>query len=244
MLQMKHRKHRAKFKRLPSVFACMAAVFLACLTSCGAEEPDEAPSDSCKTICKTTCFIYTDGLLDDLCAAEYLSEKYDSAVILLQDPEGLSGNEYGSDQVKTKKELLETVSGWFSGVTEYSASTDLSETDIYLLAPLTEFAALLKEDPSLKSAHALMMAGDSEGPEGGGNEWNAASDPEAYRYVTENMTDLTQITAPRCEAVFLKNGYPFHAEFLDEYINHMESMGENVCCYDLQAAAYGFGTRQ
>lgn len=236
MLQTKHGNSREKLRKVPAVFICMAAVFMICLTSCQAGEPGEARSASCKA----SCFIYTDGLLDDLCAAEYLSGRYDSAVILLQDPEGLSQNEYGSDKVRSKKDLLDTVSGWFPEVTEYSDSMDLSETDMYLLAPLTEFAALLKEAPSLKSGHALMMAGDQEGPEGGGNEWNAASDPEAYRFVTENMTDLTQVTAPECEAAFLKSGYPFHAEFLDEYINHMEAMDENLCCYDLQAAAYGF----
>ena len=64
---------------MPAVFICMAAVFMICLTSCQAGEPGEARSASCKA----SCFIYTDGLLDDLCAAEYLSGRYDSAVILL-----------------------------------------------------------------------------------------------------------------------------------------------------------------
>lgn len=210
----------------------LVVVFILGLSACGTPEIDE--------VRKTTCFIYTDGLLDDLCAIEYLSDKYESAVILLQDPGGLAGNEYASDIVSNKKAFMDTVSGWFSVVTEYSDSEDLSNMDIYLLAPLTEFASLLEENSSLKSNHALMMAGDSDGPNGAGLEWNATADEEAYRYVTENMTDLTQIAAPECEAAYLQTGYSFSAAFLDEYVHQMESMNENVCCYDLQAVSYMF----
>jgi len=32
-------------------------------------------------------------------------------------------------------------------------------------------------------------------PEGAGEEWNAMADPDAYRYVTENMTHLMQAAA-------------------------------------------------
>ena len=51
------------------------------------------------------------------------------------------------------------------------------------------------------------------------------------------MTDLVQITRPACESEFEANGYPFEAVFLKEYINQMNSMDENVCCYDLQAVS-------
>lgn len=214
----------------------LVVVFILGLSACGTPGIDE--------VRKTTCFIYTDGLLDDLCAIEYLSDRYESAVILLQDPGGLAGNEYASDTVSNKKAFMDTVSGWFSVVTEYSDSEDLSNMDVYLLAPLTEFASLFEENSSLKSNHVLMMAGDSDGPNGAGLEWNATADEEAYRYVTENMTDLTQITAPECEAAYLQTGYPFSAAFLDEYVHQMESMNKNVCCYDLQAVSYMFEYQQ
>ena len=42
------------------------------------------------------------------------------------------------------------------------------------------------------------------------------------------------------EVKYEKNGYPFQAQFLDEYVEKMSSIGENLCCYDLQAAAILF----
>ncbi len=199
---------------------------------CGTKKTDEAQTK--------VCFIYTDGLLDDLCAIEYLSGKYDSVVILPQNPEGLEGNDYGSKTVTDKNALIGAASKWFKNVSEYSASTDISAADLYLLGPLTEFAELLKDKPSLRSNRTLLMAGAFDGPDGAGEEWNAAADEEAYRYVIENMTALTQMTAPECEAEFSANGYPYQAEFLDEYKTQMESLNENVCCYDLQAVAFMF----
>lgn len=218
-------------------FRRWCAVLLAAMISiefagCGAKKTDEAQP--------RVCFIYTDGLLDDLCAIEYLAGKYDTAVILLQNPEGLEGNDYGSKTVTDKNALINTASKWFVNVSEYSDATDIAGADLYLLGPLTEFAELLRNNPSLGSNRTLLMAGAFDGPDGAGEEWNAAADEEAYRYVVENMSALTQMTAPECEAEFSANGYPFHAEFLDEYTTQMESLNENVCCYDLQAVAFMF----
>ena len=156
-----------------------------------------------------TCFIYTDGLLDDLCAIEYLAKKYDHAVIMLQDPEGLADSQYASDLVKDESSFYAAVQPWFTSVVPYSDDTEISDADFYLLAPLTEFAEMLKDNPLLKSKRALLMAGDSEGPDGAGGDWNAVMDLDAYRYVTENMTDLFQITRLMCEKEYETNGYPF-----------------------------------
>jgi len=207
----------------------LATILTALSAGCGTSKADSVLSD--------TCFIYTDGLLDDLCAIEYLAESYDKAVIMLQDPEGLGDNPYASPEVTDKDTFFETVSQWFDSATPYTDSEDISQTDFYLLAPLTEYAELLKSNPSFKSKRALIMAGDADGPDGAGEDWNAIQDLAAYRYVTENMTDLVQMTRPECEAEFETNAYPFEAQFLSEYISRMSSMDENVCCYDLQAVA-------
>ncbi len=210
-----------------------ALMILLALAACGTNNNENNNEEAQKD----TCFIYSDGLLDDLCAIEFLAGKYDNAVILLQNPEGLTDNDYASKTVRDKDAFFDSVSKWFANVTEYSDSADLSETDLYLLGPLTEFALILKDNPSLKSNPALLMAGQSEGPDGGGQEWNAAADLEAYRYVTENMTNLSQVTGPECEALYEAQGYPFEAQFLEEYKTQMESLNENVCCYDLQAVS-------
>ena len=57
------------------------AVVFTCFCECGSQKTD--------TVHTETCFIYTDGLLDDLCAIEYLAGHYDHSVIMLQDPNGL-----------------------------------------------------------------------------------------------------------------------------------------------------------
>lgn len=216
-------------------YRSIAAVFVLIavgLTGCGVPGQGEKQAD--------TCFIYTDGLLDDLCAIEYLGGRYDKAVVLLQDPDGLADSPYGSRAVTDESALFNVISNWFDSVAPYSDSTDISKADLYLLAPLTAFSALLKADPSLRSRRALLMAGDSEGPDGAGGDWNAIMDPEAYRYVTENMTDLIQMTRPVCESEYETNAYPFDAQFLAEYTAQMASMDENLCCYDLQAVALYF----
>ena len=217
----------SKSKLIPILFICFTLIV--CSSGCGSQASNPVQSD--------TCFIYTDGLLDDLCALEYLSKSYDNAVILLQDPEGLADSVYASGTVTDESSLIAAASQWFDDVALYSDSEDISGADFYLLAPLTEFAGLLKEEPSLESKHALLMAGDSDGPDGAGEDWNAVKDIDAYRYVTENMTDLVQMTRPDCENAYEEDGYPFDAQYLDEYVSRTESINDSVCCYDLQAVA-------
>lgn len=206
-----------------------AALALLGAAGCGAKKDEAALTK--------TCFIDTDGLIDDLCAIEYLSTKYDHAVICLHNSIGFLDNPYASEEVTDEASFFDLVSRWFKKAEAYSDPADIAEADLYLLAPLTEFAAILKENPSLKSNRALLMAGDSDGPDGAGEEWNAIVDPEAYRYVTESMTNMTQMTRPECEADFEKNGYPFQAQLLEEYQEHMVFIVGHDCCYDLQAAA-------
>ena len=215
----------------PVITLTLAIISAAFFAGCCPSKADTVQSD--------TCFIYTDGLLDDLCAIEYLAKRYDNAVIMLQDPEGLKNNPYASHAVTGESIFFETVlAPWFSSTTRYTDSVDISQTDFYLLAPLTEYVELLKSQSVVqikKSAdpwpvtQLVRMVPVKNGTQ--------LRDINAYRYLTENMTDLVQITRPACESEFEANGYPFEALFLKEYINKMNSMDENVCCYDLQAVS-------
>ena len=60
----------------PITIPTLAIIITALFAGCGTAKTDTVQSD--------TCFIYTDGLLDDLCAIEYLAESYYNAVIMLQ----------------------------------------------------------------------------------------------------------------------------------------------------------------
>ncbi|HCK87945.1 MAG TPA: hypothetical protein DHW39_03950 [Erysipelotrichaceae bacterium] len=70
-------------------------------------------SAGCSAVHENTCFIYTDRLLDDLCAIEYLAQKYDHAVIMPQNPEGIAESPYASSAVTDEAALLDTASEWF-----------------------------------------------------------------------------------------------------------------------------------
>ena len=223
---MKHRKQYCKTWFLRSIAVYLSAVLTLCLAGCRRAEN--------KT---RSCFIYTDGLLDDLCAMEYLSQHYDQAVIMLAEADGLKDSPLSSASVKDRAALLETASGWFRDCSEYREGSDLTGMDLYLFAPLTEFVLLMENDESIRDSRVVLMAGESDGPEGAGNEWNAAADEAAYRYVISNLTHLSQVSSKECEARFAEQGYPYHARFLDEYRSRMEALQENLCCYDLQAAA-------
>ncbi len=212
------------------MLTCLCLLFVQTGCSAKTEETPEAAQPK-------TCFIYTDCLLDDLCAIEYLSDTYDNAIFMLHDSEGLAENPYASAKVTDEAVFYDAVSGWFTSVTPYSDDADISGADLYLLGPLTGFAELLKKDKSLESRRALLMAGDSDGPDGAGEDWNAIMDIDAYKYVTGNMSNLVQMTRSDCENEYEANGYPFEAKYLEEYTAKMKSMDENLCCYDLQAVA-------
>ena len=83
-----------------------------------------------ETILTDTCFIYTDGLLDDMCAIEYLSKKYDNAIIFLQNPTGLADNQYASDKVTDETSFFDVISKWFTSVASYHDSADILNTII------------------------------------------------------------------------------------------------------------------
>ena len=65
----------------------IAALISVCLAGC----KDTKTAD--------TCFIYTDGLPDDLCAIEYLGSKYDHAVIMVEKPEEIAESQFASEKI-------------------------------------------------------------------------------------------------------------------------------------------------
>ena len=84
------------YKRI--AFLVMAGIIAVCSAGCDIPKSEAAQRD--------TCFIYTDGLLDDLCAIEYLSQRYDNAVIMLHNPEELADSPYASVTVTDENRFL------------------------------------------------------------------------------------------------------------------------------------------
>lgn len=193
---------------------------------------------------KKECFIYSDAFLDDICAAEMLAGYYESARVFVTLEDEIKGSDYCSDSVTDGKEFISLMNGLFSGGAKpYAAGEPLpADCDIYLLAPLTDFAELLKQAPSLADNYCVMMAGINAGAGGALNEWNASRDPDAYDFVVTQMKNLRQVTRNECLELYEKNGYPFECRFMPEYIGKMNAIGENLTCFDLQAVAAGIKT--
>lgn len=190
------------------------------------------------------CVIYTDLLLDDLCAIEWLAKKYDKVCILPCCLNSWTGSEYGTDE--NFDSVCEKIRSWGDVVIirdDYEPLKEFEESDLYLLAPLVEFVNLVENEEFkfLLNLPAVMMAGEEIGEDGAGSEYNAMQDEDAYKFVIKNIKTLCQTTDKMCKKMFKEKEYPFEAEYLEEYIEKIGKIeGEEVYCPDLQAVVYGY----
>lgn len=193
---------------------------------------------------KDVCFIYTDAFLDDICATEMLADKYERAIVFVTLEGEIRGSAYCSDRVTDGSEFLSLMSELFDkGATAYRIGDSLPEdADLYLLAPLTDFAEIICRNTEIEDNFCVMMAGINPGVGGALNEWNASRDSLSYDFVVSQMHRLRQVTRNECLELYEKNGYPFECRFMDEYIEKMKNIGENLTCFDLQAVYAGLKT--
>lgn len=190
---------------------------------------------------KEICFIYTDAFLDDICATEMLAANYKKAIVFVTLENEIKGSAYCSDIVTNGREFLALMNELFEGgATDYTVDDSLpADCDIYSLAPLTDFAEIIRKNPDIKDNYCVMMAGINPGVGGALNEWNASRDASAYDFTVTQMNNLRQVTRNECLEMYAKNGYPFECRFMDEYIVKMNKIGENLTCFDLQAVSAG-----
>lgn len=196
---------------------------------------------------KNAVLVYSDVLLDDLCALEYLSTKYKELILVAVNVSDLADSDYASDRVKNIANITAVVNKWFDKATvidassKYVISAVLIHSDVeevFSLAPMSAIVEDMKKCPMLRSKKITLMAGSKEGAEGFKNEWNAMADPDAYKEFFELASNYEQFTYEDCKILFVRRGIPFESEFQTEYYTKMVNLNEDICNFDLQAV-YG-----
>ena len=188
--------------------------------------------------------VYTDGLLDDLCALEELSKKYKKALIILVNGSDLPTSDYAMNNYDMMKFSVD-VKSWFTDATVIQDAFMLS--DVCELTPdsncvvycLCNATAISKDLHMLKSVRELhAMIGSSHTYSTVDEEWNAAQDIDAYGRLLDaigNNSNWHQYTSVECEQfIHSPSEKPEQLKYYDVYINKMRAMGENQCCYDLK----------
>ena len=196
--------------------------------------------DTKPVVPQKTCVIYTDGLLDDLCAIEYLSRFYTKAVVLLTNGNDLPTSDYAPDNYNTE-EFGKDVRGWFREVvlTEESGISGLGLTfeekpDAFLFCNAT---AICNDD--LSRFAKLTVMGSYDGIVNRLNdEWNSSQDMEAFKKIlAQNVIPMVVMSKQDCEAYPNVELFKYlDLKYYNEYYIKMTALNDSTCCYDLVAA--------
>lgn len=189
-----------------------------------------------------TILVYSDILLDDLCAIEYLSKIYKNIVIIVVNASDLPTSDYASDRVRSVRAVSMLLHKWFnsaivhSGTSGYSFSQALlkSITRVYSLAPMTNIVNDLTRHPVLRGIPITLMAGAEHGENGAKNEWNAVADLKAYKEFFRLAKRYDQFTWFDCVDLYNRRGIPFVSVFQAEYDAKMHKLNESTANFDLQ----------
>ena len=190
-----------------------------------------------------TCVIYTDVMLDDLCALEVLSQHYDNAVVVMLSPDDVGKSVY-SPKGFTVDNVCSSIKNTFKNakvITVPVSNTAYLETcDEYDVFSLGSAIYIMSDMAVLepKMSNLVAMIGSREGD--GISEWNASLSVEAYinlktfisRYPKSHL-----FTSEDCDELYDKNHYwgRDNSHMVKLYEKCMRGAGESVTCYDLQA---------
>lgn len=188
------------------------------------------------------CLVYTDLLLDDLCALEKLSEHYDGVFIYPYAPEriGQPDNEYASANIASLEEAIATLKVWFGFAAEVGErgmeAVHPLVTDVFVLCALTDVVRHLKKFPTLADHDFCLMAGSKPGADYcQPTEWNQQLDPEAYNefFSLVRPSRVKQYTNTELEK--LGDTADGSMEFYAEYVTRMGEIKDIPYCPDLVA---------
>lgn len=188
---------------------------------------------------KEYCVVYSDLLLDDLCALEALSRKYSKIYLVAVNPGDLITSLYASSRVRNLIEAEAVLKKWFKEVVLRinCISKDghlVTYPDCYSLANATKIAEDIKS-PRIQFSKIIGMIGSDTEARKDDEEWNASQDPDAYVDLC-HAVGFNQVTADYCRYLYKEYGYyTGDYGFLEEYIRKMNAINDEVCCFDLQA---------
>lgn len=185
------------------------------------------------------CVVYTDLLLDDLCAIQLLSYRYRKVCIIAVNHNDLPTSDYAYDGcniftvISKLKEWFDDVVVRIDALSCSNVTVANNEADCYSLANATAIVKDLEAGFKYKSITA--MIGSSE------EEWNASQDVEAYHKLL--TYGIKQVSFEDCEKLYAEKGYhgfDKYIEYLPTYISKMNAINDSICCFDFQAVASKF----
>lgn len=205
--------------------------------------------------------IYTDLLLDDLCALEVLGKWCKSqnkkAMLVGTCLDELHNSVYGSPHVRNLTQARTYLDKWFGKyelVSEKSKRYRYNPEMIIVICSVTAFYRdltnwLIFNDrvnffDAYKTGQFVrpiyIMGGSSKAKDGIGTEYNASADKQAFTELLKSRW-VQYYFNETCLKLFDKYGYEtkalnFKPEFLDEYLTTMSKLGENLYCPDLMVA--------
>lgn len=189
------------------------------------------------TLDANTCVVYSDLLLDDLCALEELGHRYDNLYLIAVNLIDLHKSPYSSDRVHTMYEAYTYVKKWFKDVVVTSKTVEYNgdnadAADCYLLCKATKIVSDLES--GVKFAKITAMIGSDTRGRFNDEEWNASQDIVSYQKLLKNY-EVNQLTHNDCIKLYELRGYGGRRyEFLQEYVSKMTAINEDICCFDLQ----------
>lgn len=179
------------------------------------------------------CVVYSDLLLDDLCAIEELSRRYNKIYLVAVNSEQLKDSPYSSDKVHKLVDADAEISEWFDStiirndsVSAHGNSVD--GADAYCLCSATKIVEDLKSGKcNFRSITARM--GTSLPARLDDGEHNAAQDPKSYMELSKY--NVRFVTASDCRNLYQRNNYyKGDYKFLSEYVDKMSALNEEPCC--------------
>ena len=186
------------------------------------------------------CLVYSDLLLDDLCAIQKLSSYFKDMYLVPCDiQDDYAENDY-SPANRSVPEVIELIRGWFRKVSvaeNINGKLDGVE-HVFILARATEVVADIRKNDWMKELQFCFMGGSYPGLEAENNpdnlEWNHSRDRKAYTALFREFDlDITQFTFKDCEELADMNDTKM--QFYQEYVETMERLGDSTCCPDLSA---------
>lgn len=189
------------------------------------------------SIDRSYCVVYSDLLLDDLCAIEELARRYDNIYLIAVNIDDLQSSQYAANDIRSIESAERLFSKWFEKVHVmlYPISVNgniVDGADCYCLSNASKLVTDL--DSGIKFGKIVGMIGSDHYSRVTDKEYNASQDIESYCKLCSY--GFKQVTRSECEELFVRNNYySGDYEYLPEYIKKMKSLNESVCCFDLQA---------
>lgn len=201
---------------------------------------------------KNRIMVYSDLSLDDCCAIEYLSKKYEGIVLIITTEVFSLTADFVSDRLQTLESVQKWLGSLFTNVTIWEgykyADCDCmvefvkdevemaSIEKVYSFSSLTLIASHYSlEGNKISDKPTVMVAGDTDSFSENEEDWNAADDIEAYKSMFSLAKNLEHFSRERCGDLYKMRGVPYDTTFQQELEMISSELDFGECNDSLQA---------